>query len=226
MPLRFSPPPGGNASSPPAPPAAATGLEARRDEAGQAVTANHQLHSTAITTIATAAFATSMYGGGVYSGSGSGGSGRATRQQQQALEVVFRENPLPNGVMHHAIATRLGMTRKAVRNWFQNSRAKVRRLAQQGDADAAAMLQTINDMQKQRISEPYSLDWQRQQEESSLFGGQSDLVLVRPPTVLEVRIQPPPQPPPQLQSIPSPQIMKTPTATTQKPYVMSVDALI
>ncbi|KAJ3208789.1 hypothetical protein HDU82_001921 [Entophlyctis luteolus] len=213
-----------------APAATAGTLQARRDGASGTDISINQQRSTAATTsnIATSRSSSSSSSSSnsssinndVYSGGGgSGGCARATRQQQQALEVVFRENPVPNGVMHHAIAARLGMTRKAVRNW--NSRAKVRRLAQQGDADATAMLRAINELQRQRISEPYSLDWQRQQEQSSLFAEQSDLVLVRPPAASAPRAQLPP-----LQSIKSPPIMQAEAAKIQKPYVMSVEALI
>ncbi|KAJ3403706.1 hypothetical protein CcCBS67573_g05957 [Chytriomyces confervae] len=54
---------------------------------------------------------------------------RATKSQVKVLLAMFTENPTPSGIMHHAIAEKLGMTRKAVRNWFQNQRAKIRRLS-------------------------------------------------------------------------------------------------
>ncbi|KAJ3118891.1 hypothetical protein HK100_000525 [Physocladia obscura] len=95
----------------------------------------------------------------------SGSSVRATRAQLNVLEDLFRVNPVPSGVEHHHIAERLGMTRKSVRNWFQlsflvNNRAKLRRLAQQGDENAGAFVQTMNDLQKRKSSEPYSMSWQ------------------------------------------------------------------
>ncbi|KAJ3265673.1 hypothetical protein HDU77_004203 [Chytriomyces hyalinus] len=54
---------------------------------------------------------------------------RATKSQVKILLAMFTENPTPSGIMHHAIAEQLGMSRKAVRNWFQNQRAKIRRLS-------------------------------------------------------------------------------------------------
>ncbi|KAI8611731.1 hypothetical protein BC830DRAFT_1050333, partial [Chytriomyces sp. MP71] len=51
---------------------------------------------------------------------------RASKQQVQELLKIFSTTPTPSGIMHHAISENLGMSRKAVRNWFQNQRAKIR----------------------------------------------------------------------------------------------------
>ncbi|TPX65143.1 hypothetical protein CcCBS67573_g08224 [Chytriomyces confervae] len=64
-----------------------------------------------------------------YSESPTSGGIRATKSQVKVLLSMFTENPTPSGIMHHAIAEQLGMSRKAVRNWFQNQRAKIRRLS-------------------------------------------------------------------------------------------------
>ncbi|KAJ3245881.1 hypothetical protein HDU78_008472 [Chytriomyces hyalinus] len=64
-----------------------------------------------------------------YSESPTSGGIRATKSQVKVLLTMFTENPTPSGIMHHAIAEQLGMSRKAVRNWFQNQRAKIRRLS-------------------------------------------------------------------------------------------------
>ncbi|KAI8841504.1 hypothetical protein BJ741DRAFT_594404 [Chytriomyces cf. hyalinus JEL632] len=52
---------------------------------------------------------------------------RATKEQLKVLLAVFEENATPTGLEHSQIGERIGMSRKAVRNWFQNYRAKVRR---------------------------------------------------------------------------------------------------
>ncbi|KAJ3403707.1 hypothetical protein HDU80_003818 [Chytriomyces hyalinus] len=52
---------------------------------------------------------------------------RATKEQLKVLLSVFEENATPTGLEHSQIGERIGMSRKAVRNWFQNYRAKVRR---------------------------------------------------------------------------------------------------
>ncbi|KAJ3259909.1 hypothetical protein HDU77_001568 [Chytriomyces hyalinus] len=52
---------------------------------------------------------------------------RATKEQLKVLLSVFEENSTPTGLEHSQIGERIGMSRKAVRNWFQNYRAKVRR---------------------------------------------------------------------------------------------------
>ncbi|KAI8828260.1 hypothetical protein BJ741DRAFT_626821 [Chytriomyces cf. hyalinus JEL632] len=72
-----------------------------------------------------------------YSESPTSGGIRATKSQVKILLAMFTENPTPSGIMHHAIAEKLGMSRKAVRNWFQNQRAKIRRLSIQSDGDAS-----------------------------------------------------------------------------------------
>ncbi|KAJ3245880.1 hypothetical protein HDU78_008471 [Chytriomyces hyalinus] len=59
------------------------------------------------------------------------GSIRATKAQLKVLEKIFLENAMPSGMMHQAISERIGMSKKAVRNWFQNQRAKVRRQEQE-----------------------------------------------------------------------------------------------
>ncbi|KAI8828263.1 homeobox domain-containing protein, partial [Chytriomyces cf. hyalinus JEL632] len=56
---------------------------------------------------------------------------RATKQQVKILMQLFNQNATPSGTQHDAIAQRLGMTKKAVRNWFQNQRAKMRRVSQE-----------------------------------------------------------------------------------------------
>ncbi|TPX65139.1 hypothetical protein CcCBS67573_g08228 [Chytriomyces confervae] len=56
---------------------------------------------------------------------------RATKQQVKILMQLFHQNATPSGAQHDAIAQRLGMTKKAVRNWFQNQRAKMRRVSQE-----------------------------------------------------------------------------------------------
>ncbi|KAI8841511.1 homeobox domain-containing protein [Chytriomyces cf. hyalinus JEL632] len=56
---------------------------------------------------------------------------RATKQQVKILMQLFNQNATPSGAQHDAIAQRLGMTKKAVRNWFQNQRAKMRRVSQE-----------------------------------------------------------------------------------------------
>ncbi|KAJ3027537.1 UNVERIFIED_CONTAM: hypothetical protein HDU68_003623 [Siphonaria sp. JEL0065] len=55
------------------------------------------------------------------------GTIRANKFQVKVLISIFAENPLPSGAMHEAIAERIGMSKKAVRNWFQNNRAKARK---------------------------------------------------------------------------------------------------
>ncbi|TPX72047.1 hypothetical protein CcCBS67573_g05953 [Chytriomyces confervae] len=56
---------------------------------------------------------------------------RATKQQVKILLQLFHQNATPSGAQHDVIAQRLGMTKKAVRNWFQNQRAKMRRVSQE-----------------------------------------------------------------------------------------------
>ncbi|KAJ3235199.1 hypothetical protein HDU81_000718 [Chytriomyces hyalinus] len=57
---------------------------------------------------------------------------RATKEQLKVLLAVFEENATPTGLEHSQIGERIGMSRKAVRNWFQNYRAKVRRNSTRG----------------------------------------------------------------------------------------------
>ncbi|KAJ3067156.1 hypothetical protein HDU98_009658 [Podochytrium sp. JEL0797] len=56
---------------------------------------------------------------------------RATKRQLKVLLEVFSETPTPTAALHDEIAERIGMSKKAIRNWFQNTRAKMRRLANQ-----------------------------------------------------------------------------------------------
>ncbi|KAJ3118889.1 hypothetical protein HK100_000523 [Physocladia obscura] len=65
------------------------------------------------------------------------GTIRATKAQLKVLQKIFTENQMPSGAMHNAIAEKIGMSRNTVRNWFQNQRAKTRRL--QLEATAAAV---------------------------------------------------------------------------------------
>ncbi|KAI9349240.1 hypothetical protein BDR26DRAFT_1004323 [Obelidium mucronatum] len=63
------------------------------------------------------------------------GSIRATRYQVKVLSAIYAENPMPSGAMHEAIGARIGMSKKAVRNWFQNNRSKARRSQEQLDSE-------------------------------------------------------------------------------------------
>ncbi|KAJ3142490.1 hypothetical protein HK100_002933 [Physocladia obscura] len=62
------------------------------------------------------------------------GTIRATKAQLKVLQKIFAENQMPSGQMHSAIADSIGMTRSTVRNWFQNQRAKTRRLQMEAQA--------------------------------------------------------------------------------------------
>ncbi|KAI9351210.1 hypothetical protein BDR26DRAFT_914586 [Obelidium mucronatum] len=70
------------------------------------------------------------------------GTIRATRSQLRILLKIFSENPMPSGSLHNAIAERIGMSRNTVRNWFQNQRAKIRRIEQDKLANAKKTLHT------------------------------------------------------------------------------------
>ncbi|KAI9351213.1 hypothetical protein BDR26DRAFT_1003252 [Obelidium mucronatum] len=58
---------------------------------------------------------------------------RATKAQLVVLEAIFEETPAPSAAMHGAISDRIGMQLNAVRNWFQNRRAKERKVKLVGE---------------------------------------------------------------------------------------------
>lgn len=51
---------------------------------------------------------------------------RTTKSQFKTLEMSFQENPKPNATVRRTLASKLGMTPRAVQVWFQNRRAKVK----------------------------------------------------------------------------------------------------
>jgi len=53
---------------------------------------------------------------------------RATKEQVRVLEQVFSLDPLPSTATKKVIAERLGMSLQKVQIWFQNRRAKQRRI--------------------------------------------------------------------------------------------------
>ncbi|KAI8611732.1 hypothetical protein BC830DRAFT_1044144, partial [Chytriomyces sp. MP71] len=59
---------------------------------------------------------------------------RASKQQVAALMEVFEFQPVPSSQLHEQLAERLGMSKKAVRNCFQNQRAKTRRTSSTSNA--------------------------------------------------------------------------------------------
>ncbi|KAJ3061416.1 hypothetical protein HDU98_002676 [Podochytrium sp. JEL0797] len=65
---------------------------------------------------------------------------RANKRQLKVLFEVFAETPMPTATKHDEIAERIGMSKKAVRNWFQNTRAKMRRLANQRVGDVKSLV--------------------------------------------------------------------------------------
>src|ERR1700733_4093383 len=51
---------------------------------------------------------------------------RTTKSQFRLLETSFQENSKPTATSRRALASKLGMTPRAVQVWFQNRRAKVK----------------------------------------------------------------------------------------------------
>lgn len=51
---------------------------------------------------------------------------RTSKDQFQVLEASFQENCKPNAAIRRALASKLGMTPRAVQVWFQNRRAKMK----------------------------------------------------------------------------------------------------
>ncbi|KAI8841503.1 hypothetical protein BJ741DRAFT_594402, partial [Chytriomyces cf. hyalinus JEL632] len=106
-----------------------------------------------------------------YSESPTSGGIRATKSQVKVLLDMFTENPTPSGIMHHAIAEQLGMSRKAVRNWFQNQRAKIRRLSIQSGGSGGEYGDMVRKMSSPQVTfmsliEKGALIGQQQQQHS------------------------------------------------------------
>lgn len=53
---------------------------------------------------------------------------RASQQQVSVLEQFFANDPLPSSASQRALAEAVGMSQRSVQLWFQNKRAKLRRL--------------------------------------------------------------------------------------------------
>ncbi|KAI8841507.1 hypothetical protein BJ741DRAFT_594439 [Chytriomyces cf. hyalinus JEL632] len=66
------------------------------------------------------------------------GGVRANKAQIKVLQHIFLTEKKPTGAMHDAIAERIGMSQGAVRNWFQNQRAKARRMEQECSSSSSS----------------------------------------------------------------------------------------
>ncbi|KAI8611734.1 hypothetical protein BC830DRAFT_1083849 [Chytriomyces sp. MP71] len=98
------------------------------------------------------------------------GGVRANKAQLKVLQEIYDQNPTPTGLMHQAIAERIGMTRASVRNWFQNNRAKMRRIAQENAfrGEMAASSQQVSNQSalvpQQRVQPDHQQHHQQQYE--------------------------------------------------------------
>ncbi|KAJ3043831.1 hypothetical protein HDV00_004239 [Rhizophlyctis rosea] len=52
---------------------------------------------------------------------------RTTKNEQDILEAVFRETPLPNAALREQLANETGMTPRGVQVWFQNRRQSLKK---------------------------------------------------------------------------------------------------
>eukprot|EP00834_Sanchytrium_tribonematis_P002248 NODE_65_length_25825_cov_1.353844.p15 type:complete len:175 gc:universal NODE_65_length_25825_cov_1.353844:5650-5126(-) len=70
---------------------------------------------------------------------------RLNSEETKILQAVFERNPKPDAMLRAALADRLGMTARNIQIWFQNKRAKTKKVKKDGSDDELASPTAGND---------------------------------------------------------------------------------
>ncbi|KAJ1562841.1 hypothetical protein HK096_001041 [Nowakowskiella sp. JEL0078] len=91
---------------------------------------------------------------------------RTTMDEQEALELYFERNPLPNSATRQELAEKTGMTARAVQVWFQNRRQALKK--KQAQADERSKREKIQKQHTSRKPKPGSSPSSSNTEQSTM----------------------------------------------------------